>query len=492
MKLLTFIMAAVLLCCGDGLFAQISPDHSYEMSAYGTVGHSETILYNYHYRPKVYDTQYLTIFSKEGEEKSTIEIKSKQGAIIEACFNLGKNTVFFFELNYSKDILFLVVDENGNEHARNQITYPGYNSVEITPAGEDRFCLFADVKIKKRGIQVECFDLGLNSVWKYMNIPEKGKFHLKAAGTNKNGEAAFLYMVKNTDYRMATLTADGTLIGDEPVSADGLRHYSPYRMQFNADNSFYLFADYGSSNEEVHNTRPIGMSIKKFDRTAKEIQNEKLVFEEVAKRFGDLKNVVEFTPNDVPCLRLVDVQILKGKETLIFESYLFNTFSKTTTKNGQPTTIVYKSIILKDLYLLELGNEMEEAHRIWKSTRKLEFEGVKFYDATDLCGLIEASHAFGYQGLIGENIVIKGVGQNFEYLNTVHFNENWEDVSTRRYFGKPVSEHSGGPKNVQQYKLELGRPISRLGNGQVICTGAGGLFYRYNKEFKQLELTQIN
>lgn len=490
-----FFLVCSLFFLSSGLFAQVEVNQTARYDYLNGVGNSNTIAYVITHEEKVYDKKILVTLDLNGKELNRIEIPFKQQPELMNCISVGTKTVFYFSFSYGKDILLLVVDENGQEVTRKTIEYLKIFGTDIIPVGTDKFYLAAGVKNKKQGISVECFDLNLESQWVYSKIPEKSKYFYSQAAVNSTGDIAVIYTVKSVDDRVLFIDANGVEIGDQQINNEGLKHYALYKMHFKSPDELLVFADYGTFNEETFMTTPEGLSIKHFNKSGEEIADQKLLFTDIQAQWGNLDINNELVVEPTPSLRVVDVQNINGKSTLITESYYLSQRTKTTGTNpqGQATVEVFKILTLMDLYLLELDNlSASNSERIWKPSRSLSIKGIKFYDATDFCDLLEKNNYFGYQGILNDGILIRGFAQNHEYFNQIPFGVNWEDVSTRTYFGLPLDGSFAKKNYTKNFVRTSGiGPVSGMGSDGFIMTDNHVILYRYHRPTYNLQFILI-
>lgn len=489
-----FFLICSILFLSSFVFGQIDVNESYRYDFFEKIGNSNNLTYTISSLPKVFDKKILTTYDLNGKHLSTIDVPYKQIPELESCISVGNNTVFYFSFSYTKDILLIVLDSKGQEVSRKTIEYLKVFGTDLLPAGNDKFYLVAGVKNKKQGVSVECFNLNLESQWNYSKIPEKSKYFYTKSAVNTNGDVALIYSVKSVDDHILFIDANGNELGDQQINKEGLKHYAPYKMHFKSPDELLVFADYGTFNEDPHMTTPTGLSIKHFNKVAEEIGNQNLDFNVVREQWGNRTIDGQLVAEPTPSLRVVDIQTINGKSTLIAESYYLTQRSETTRANpqAQPTTVVYKMLTMLDLYLLNLDNLSENMERIWKPERTISIKGIKYYDATDFCDLLEEKAMFGYQGLTGGQILIRGFSQNHEYFNTIPFNVNWEDVSTRTYFGLPLSESYNPRGYMQNFERASGiGPIPGMGLSGFIKTNDRLVLYRFHRPTANLQFAVI-
>ncbi|MFT5823656.1 MAG: hypothetical protein ACI8ZM_004918 [Crocinitomix sp.] len=477
------------------VFGQIEVNESYRYNFIEKIGNSNALAYTIHQEsPKVL-SKTLTTFDITGKQLSKIEIPFKQFPELEDCISVGENTVFYFSFSYSKDILLLVVDNKGQEVSRKTIEYLKVFGTDLKSAGTDKFYLVAGVKNKKQGVSVECFNLSLESQWNYSKIPEKSKYFYTNSAVNSNGDVAIIYSIKSVDDHILFIDANGNETGDQQLNKDEVKHYAPYKMHFKSADELLVFADYGTYNEAPFMTTPIGLNIKHFNKSAEEISNQNLEFDAVREQWGNRAIGGELVAEPTPSLRVVDIQTINGRSTLIAESYYLTERSETvkaSSPQAQPTTVVTKILTMLDLYLLDMDNLAENMERIWKPARAISVKGIKYYDATDFCNLIEKKNMFGYQGITEDQLLIRGFSQNHEYFNTIPFDVNWENVSTRTYFGRPINDVFNSRGSVQSFARKSGiGPIPGMGLSGFIQSNDHLVLYRFHSPTANLQFTVI-
>ena len=382
----------------------------------------------------------------------------------------------------------------GTEVTRKTVPYLKIFGTDIIPVGTDKFYLCAGIKDKKQGISVECFNLNLESQWVYSKLPEKSRYFYTDAIVNSRGDIALLYNEKSVDDRILFIDANGNELADTLINVGEMDKYTPYKLYFKTADELLILADYGTFNKESHMTTPIGLNIKHFTLKGEEIGNQNLSFETIQKQYGNKDPFGKPVNEPTPSLRIVDIQNVNGKTSLIAESYYFSQRIETISANppAQPTTEVYKTIALLDLYLIDLENLETAVWRFWKPARTLSLKGIKFYDATDLCDLLEEKSLFSYQGIVDNEILIRGFSQNHEYFNRIPLNMHWEDISTRTYFGLPLSANYYSREYIQNFDLGGGfSPIPGMRSSGFFHFENHLTFYRFHRPTGNLQFTII-
>ena len=482
--------------CLNLSFGQVEYSESHRHDIFEDIGHSDNLVYTFNGIPKVYDKQSLTTFNLQGKKLASIELQSKQGLELIETISLGSNTLFYFDYNYQKRILLLLVDANGKEVKRLDKEYLKTTNPVAVAMGNDRFVLAASVKVKKQGLQVECYDNNLEMQWDYTNIPEKSKYWLKHVDANSKGEIGILYGEKLTSHHVLMLDASGNVTGTSEVNVGDMTKYTPYKAKFINDDDFVVIADHGETTNQVFAQTSTGVSVKMFNKQAEEIANQSLGFAAVQEKMGDRLPDGTLAFKEIPAIRVLDIQLVNNAYSLICESYYIKQEVKsevTSTSPGSvPTNVTYGTINLVDLYTLQL-DDLTQMHRMWKPKRAISIRGINsYYSYKDYCELLEKNQMFSYQFVKDNSLFIRGFGQNYEYFNTIPLDQHYDNLLTRTYWGRPISDKPVRQNFVQLFYKDGFTYRGGVNYDKFIQTPNGVLLYHYHTPTNNLQFSILN
>ncbi len=475
---------------------QVKFNESYRYDYFKKIGNTENLIYTFNGIPKVYDKQELTFFNGTGKKLSSIQLQSKQGLVLVNTVKLGEHSLFYFTYNLQKRVLLLLVDKEGKEVKRHDMEYPKVFHTKVVALTDNTFCMVSDIKVKKWGLKVECYDTDFNQKWVYEDIPEKSKYYLEDAAANSKGELGLVFTEKSTNYKVLMLDATGNKTGQKDINTDKLSKYTPYKVEFLNDDDFAVVADYGETTNQVFAQTSTGVSVKVFNKTGEEIINKSLLFNAVQEKMGDRLPNGTLAYKEAPALRVLDIKDINGAYTLICESYFIKEQvipEKTSSTATAPTNVTYGTINLLDFYTLRLDN-LEDMHRIWKPQRAVTIRGVNsYFGYKGYCGLLEDHNMFSYQGIINNEMLVRGYSQNYEYYNKIPLDKQYGNTLTRVYWGNPVSKERPRQNSSKLvFKSGVNDITGGINHNGFFHTTAGIVLYHYHTQTNNLQFTVLN
>lgn len=488
------LLLLVLACMSyTTIHSQVAISEKYRHDIFDKIGHGDNLLYTFNAIPKEYRKQDLTLYNVHGKKLTTTFLESKQGLVLVDCISLGNNTLFYFDYNYSKNILLLMFDVNGNEISRKDFEYLKISDQEILKLGEDKFCLVSGVKFKKPGIKVECFDNNLTSVWNYEKSTEDSKYYLELATASNNGSVAILYAEKSKNHFLLSIDPTGKEVGNTLVKEDEIQKFKPYHLQFIGNEEILLVADMGATNDDVFKAMPTGTNIKRFNLKGEETSNGSINFSEIQEKMGDRFADGSLCWKMGPALRVLDVVMVDGKHTLVCESYQINEriVSEVATASATPMNVSIGVMSLLDLYLIELDN-LTAIKRIWKPTRNVAIKGVtSTFSIGDFCSIMDENGMFGYQFMDQGELFVRSISQNFEYFNHISLKDDYDLPNSRTYWGTVVNKDYRVNGSEQLFVKSGIMNVSGINQNGFMKTKETILLYHLHNPTGELQFTVL-
>lgn len=481
--------------------AQVPVEASHRYDLFQVLASNSNHIYTFNQVAKTFDKSELIVYDTEGKRLSRFEFQAKRGVTFLGAGTMGESTVFKIEGAQGYEVI--VVNKAGEEVGRR--TFDLADKIRNFEIVTNELGLTAIYEVKRKkvgvGIVILHLDTKLDSAWSYENFREDGKYFYQGADLKEDGSLAMLLKKGNTNaYSLCLIDPAGNEKALVDIDIKGLTKYDPYLFQYHTETEILLVADYGSTSEETFQGYPLGMHILKLNANdGSEISSSTLSFNEVQQAVGDKHG----DKNDIPvhqvgpALRVLDVQTIKGKATLVCESYTVGErqHSVPSTTEGMPPTITYfKQVRLMDFYLLDLESPKTAIHRIWKPGRVIELEAGTFGSSSFLCSLLKRNGLFSYQGIVGDKMVIRGFGQMYHYFNTIPLDHTSESLKTRVFFGPRLNcEPTQMPQQMSYFKQFASSSLSEnLKREGLLKAGNSYLLFDYNAISNQLNFTKLN
>ncbi|MFD1551588.1 hypothetical protein DNU06_03215 [Putridiphycobacter roseus] len=486
------LLLLLLACISySTVFSQVPIHEKYRQDIFNEIGNSDNLLYTFNGIPKEYKKQDLTLYNPHAKKLSTNILESKRGLELIDCISLGSNTLFYFDFIAEKTILLVVYDILGNEVSRKIIEYPKIVEQDIVKLSDNKFCLVTGIKLKKPGLQIECFDASLSSQWKVTKSSEETKYYYDLAAVSKNGNLAILYSEKMKHKFLMTIDADGNEIGNQVIQEEGIDRFKPYHLGFISNEEVMLVSDMGATTEDMFKALPTATNIKRFNLQGEEIKTKTIVFNEVQENFGDRRVDGSLFWAVSPSLRAVGMVNVNGKLQLVCESYQMTkrTVTEVSTTGGAPTKVGIDMLTLLDLYLIDL-EDMSVTKRIWKPTRTVSIKGAgSYFSVQEFCALLDENNMFGFQFAQDEAFFIRSISQNYEYFNRIPFSANYEEVLNRTYWGTPVNDNYRSNGSEQLFYKQGVSALRGINKNGFLKTTETTVLYHLHQPTGELQFT---
>lgn len=436
---------------------------------------NKNLLFTFSMVPKSWTQKDLIFYNLQGEELNKMTFDLEKGYELKSHKAVGTNTVMCFVQKDKMQIL--VIDKDGKEFARKVISEIKVKNAQLQVLDDNNFVLIHEEKVKKvgRGLIITKYDVGLVDKWNHRAFAEKGNYSLSLSASNKFQETVILYSYK---YKSQLMFIDkaGKVISNKKLdlSGDGISNYDPYKIMFRGTEAI-IFADLGSAPDGPYKSMPTGLSVMTVNNQGTRMSSSILDFMTLQLMTGDTTAKGKPLFGQVaPALRVLDVQDINGKPTLITESYIVTKSQESkpsTTAGSPPTTLFYDDIQIRELFLVPLAN-MDKIHRIWKPYVKYRIDGITVATPSKLCELAEENNLFGYQFMQNNNLVIKGISNNYCYVNYISPEKTIDHPSERIQWGEIRTISKG----VLGYEIKVSSP-SYLLKDAIYPTNKGVLIF---------------
>jgi len=142
-----------------------------------------------------------------------------------------------------------------------------------------------------------------------------------------------------------------------------------------------------------------------------------------------------------------------------------------------------------DLYILDVANINGGLNRIWKPKRTIEMDGQSFTTAVRYCNKMENNHLFSYQFIQGNQIIVRGFSQNYEYFNAIPLDAKHDGILTRTYWGDPISGKRVASNFTQTFKTSSVGNKPNINRNGLLQLDNGFMIYHYDGITNLLEFS---